>query len=354
MAADETRTTPKEELPDYEPTQLDEQSTVLSQNGAGGQRPDPSKPIARPDIRDPLLGADVGSYEIIALLGKGGFAKVYRARDKTLGRDVAIKFLHNVVDPRRQALFEREAKAIAALSKHPNIIAIHQWGEHEGQNYVVLELVEGSAEKLLEEHPEGLPLALALRIGAECAEALQEAHKNKILHRDIKPGNILIEPSNGAVKLTDFGLASFGPSSDFTIYGTVSGSPSYMSPEQANAEPLDARTDIFSLGVALYELLCGKLPFDADRPEDTIARIRSNDRILLRTRRPDLPEAVCSIVEKATAFARASRYQTAQEFARALRIALQSLERSGKVALETMPGLSTASDELQKQSKPRR
>jgi tetratricopeptide (TPR) repeat protein len=284
----------------------------------------------------------VGSYKIITLLGKGGFGKVYKARDKTLGRDVAIKFLHSTVDFRRQKLFEREAKAIAALSKHPNIVAIHQWGEYEDQNYFVLEFVEGNAEKLLEEHQEGLPLALALRIAAECALGLHEAHKQNILHRDIKPANILIEPDNGAVKLTDFGLATFGPSSKFTIDGTVSGSPSYMSPEQANAEQLDARTDIFSLGVTLYELLCGRLPFEGHTAEETLARIRQNERVLLRSRRPDLPEAVCAIVEKATAFARPSRYQTAQEFARALRVALQGLERSGVVASEPAPAIPEA------------
>jgi tetratricopeptide (TPR) repeat protein/tRNA A-37 threonylcarbamoyl transferase component Bud32 len=288
------------------------------------------------------MGADLGSYEIIELLGQGGFGKVYKARDKTLGRDVAIKFLHSTVDLRRQKLFEREAKAIAALSKHPNIVAIHQWGEYEDQNYFVLEFVEGNAEKLLEEHQEGLPLALALRIAAECALGLHEAHKQNILHRDIKPANILIEPDNGAVKLTDFGLATFGPSSKFTIDGTVSGSPSYMSPEQANAEQLDRRTDIFSLGVTLYELLCGRLPFEGHTAEETLARIRQNERVLLRSRRPDLPEAVCAIVEKATAFARPSRYQTAQEFARALRIALQGLERSGVVASEPAPAVPEA------------
>ena len=335
MSHDETtRPMPDADLPDFDITKYDEEGTVISQGSSSGQRPRSDGPIAGPSIQDPLIGADVGSYKIITLLGKGGFGKVYKARDKTLGRDVAIKFLHSTVDLRRQKLFEREAKAIAALSKHPNIVAIHQWGEHEGQNYFVLEFVESNAEKLLEEHQEGLPLALALRIAAECAEALHEAHKQNILHRDIKPANILIEPDNGAVKLTDFGLATFGPSTKFTILGTVSGSPSYMSPEQANAEQLDPRTDIFSLGVTLYELLCGRLPFEGHTAEETLACIRQNERVLLRARRPDLPEAVCAIVEKATAFARASRYQTAQEFARALRIALQGLERSGVVVPE--------------------
>ena len=353
MAQDETIKTPREKLPDHEPAKFDEPGTIPLQVGLSGERPNSGRPVAMPGSTDPLMGADLGSYEIIELLGQGGFGKVYRARDKTLGRDVAIKFLHSTVDFRRRALFQREAKAIAALSKHPNIVAIHQWGEYEGQNYFVLEFVEGSAEKLLEEYQEGLPVAMALRIAAECAEALHESHKNKIMHRDIKPANILIEPSNGAVKLSDFGLASFGPSSDFTLHGTISGSPSYMSPEQANAEPLDARTDIFSLGVTLYELLCGKRPFEANTAEEVIVRIRNNDRISLHTRRPDLPEAVCSIVEKATAFARASRYQTAQEFARALRIALQSLERSGRVASEPEPTIPAAPDAPQRQSKPR-
>ncbi len=354
MAHDETIKTPPDKSPDHEPAKFDGVKTIPLRVDPSGERPNSGRRVATPGGADPLIGADLGSYEIIELLGQGGFGKVYRARDKTLGRDVAIKFLHSTLDFRRRALFQREAKAIAALSKHPNIVAIHQWGEYEGQNYFVLEFVEGSAERLLEEHQEGLPVAMALRIAAECAEALSESHKNKIMHRDIKPANILIEPNNGAVKLTDFGLASFGPSSDFTLGGTISGSPSYMSPEQANADPLDARTDIFSLGVTLYELLCGKRPFEANTAEEIIARIRNNDRILIRTRRPDLPDGVCSIVDKATAFAPASRYQTAQEFARALRIALQSLERSGRVASEPEPTIPAAPGKAQVQSKPKR
>jgi tetratricopeptide (TPR) repeat protein len=291
---------------------------------------------------DSMLNAQLGNFKILSLLGEGGFGKVYKAHDMALGRDVAIKFLWGRMDEKRHLLFEREAKAIAALSKHPNIVAIHQWGEYHGRSYIVLEYVESNGVRLLEEHPRGLPLSVALRIGHECAEALQEAHRLDILHRDVKPANILIEPANGLAKLTDFGLARLGVSRDFTIEGTISGSPAYMSPEQARAEALDARSDIFSLGVTLYELLSGRRPFEGTTPEDTIDRLRRNDRVALQERRPDLPKAVCDIVERATAFAREARYQTAGEMARQLRIGLQSLERSGVVIseAETLSSLS--------------
>ena len=281
---------------------------------------------------DSLINATVKNYKIISLIGKGGFGNVYKARDASLERDVAIKFLWGKPDEVRRSFFEREAKAIAALGKHPNIVNIYQWDEYEGKNFIVLEYVDSNAVRLLEEHPHGLPLAMALRIAMECAEALHEAHRNGILHRDIKPANILIESDSGNAKLTDFGIARFGTSNELTLQGSISGSPPYMSPEQASAKVLDERSDIYSLGITLYELLCGKRPFEGISPEDIIERILRNQRITLQQRRPDLPKEICAIVEKAIAYEPENRYQNAGEMAKQLRFVLQSLDRSGTVA----------------------
>jgi len=281
---------------------------------------------------DSLINATVKNYQIISLIGKGGFGNVYKARDASLERDVAIKFLWGKPDEVRRSFFEREAKAIAALGKHPNIVNIYQWDEYEGKNFIVLEYVDSNAVRLMEEHPHGLPLAMALRIAMECAEALNEAHRNRILHRDIKPANILIESDSGNAKLTDFGIARFGTSNELTLQGSISGSPPYMSPEQASAKVLDERSDIYSLGITLYELLCGKRPFEGISPEDIIERILRNQRITLQQRRPDLPKEICAIVEKAIAYEPENRYQNAGEMAKQLRFVLQSLDRSGTVA----------------------
>ena len=284
-----------------------------------------------------LIGKRLGNFEIVSLLGRGGFGSVYRAKDIKLGRDVAIKFLHGHLDERRKKLFEREARAVAALSKAASIVGIHEWGEIGGQNYIVLEYVEGGAGSLLREHPGGLPVSDALSIAAECAEALQAAHGAGILHRDIKPANILLEPETGQAKLADFGLARLTEDSgEFTLTGGISGSPPYMSPEQAMAAEVDGRSDIFSLGVTLYELLCGERPFTGNSSSQIMERIRRNERVPLQKRRPDFPGRICEIVEKATAHDPEQRYQGAGEFARDLRATLDSLERTGSVDTQSL------------------
>ncbi|GMW03301.1 MAG: hypothetical protein AMXMBFR84_44350 [Candidatus Hydrogenedentota bacterium] len=285
---------------------------------------------------DKLVHTRLGNFEIVEVLGEGTYGKVYKAQDVVLNRPVAIKFLKSTLDNYQLTLFEREAKAIAALSRHPNIVAIHHWGEHLGQQYFVLEFLDKSLCQILDEYPQGMPVALALRIVAECAEALYEAHKQGILHRDIKPANILVEGETLRAKVADFGLARVPDStSSFTLDRLISGSPPYMSPEQASGESLDERTDIFSLGVTLYELLCGQRPFDGDTVQSTLTNVRKNNRVNLRNRRPDLPEAICHIVEKATAHSPAVRYQSANEFAKALRVAAHALEHSGQVTTDS-------------------
>ena len=215
----------------------------------------------------PLIGIQVGNFKIISVLGAGGFGKVYKAME------VAIKFLHETNDTRRQELFEREEKALAKLSSQKSIVEIYQWGAHGNRNYFELEYVTSDVEKLIEEHPGGIPLMRALEIAVDCVDALAAAHKKGILHRDIKPPNILIEEKSDAVKVADFGLAKLRTSEGFTLDGSVSGSPAYMSPEQAHGDSLDERTDVFSLGTTFYEMLTAERPFEGETSEEMMKNI---------------------------------------------------------------------------------
>jgi tRNA A-37 threonylcarbamoyl transferase component Bud32/tetratricopeptide (TPR) repeat protein len=287
--------------------------------------------------KDPRLQMRLGNIVIESVLGEGGFGVVYRGRDEKLGRIVAVKFLQNVLDEAQRTLFEREAKAIAALSKHPSVVQIYEWGEHSGHPYFVLEYVEGSASRLLIEHPEGVPVPVALRIALDAAEALGYAHDQGILHRDVKPGNILIEKENGRAKIVDFGLAAFRSFRDGEQSGTISGSPSYMSPEQASGGRIDGRSDVFSLGVTLYQLLSNRRPFEAESTAKIITLIQTGEKVPLSAYRPDLPKGIVDMVEKATAHEPADRFQSADEFASEIRRVLISLERSGAVNAADSP-----------------
>ena len=219
-------------------------------------------------------GASLGQYEIVAPLGAGGMGEVYRARHKTLDREVAIKVLpaHLAADPSALARFEREAKAVAALS-HPNILAIHDFGQHRDIAYAVMELLQG--ETLRDRLAGGaLPLRKVLQIGADIADGLAAAHDKGIVHRDLKPENIFVT-ADGRVKILDFGLARQiepgalvdGETSDGrtvlgkTEPGMVMGTVGYMSPEQVGGRPADHRSDIFSLGCVLYEMAAGQRAF---------------------------------------------------------------------------------------------
>jgi TolB-like protein/Tfp pilus assembly protein PilF len=232
-----------------------------------------------------LVGQQIGSYRILSLLGAGGMGDVYRARDTKLDRDVAIKVVPDAFlgDPERLARFEREARVLATLN-HPHIGAIYGFEEADGLRALVLELVEGStlAERLM---PGPLPVQEALRVASQIASALEAAHDKGIVHRDLKPANIAIT-ADGTVKLLDFGLATViadaaGPalshSPTFTIgrtgQGVILGTAAYMSPEQARGKPLDKRTDIWSFGCVLFEVLTGRQAHTGDTVSDTIAAI---------------------------------------------------------------------------------
>src|SRR5512136_1140258 len=237
-----------------------------------------------------MIGKTLGHYRIIEKLGAGGMGVVYRAEDKTLDRQVAIKVLPEAFagDPERLARFAREAKLLASLN-HPNIAAIHGLEEHEGKRFLVLELVEGPtlAERL---HKGPLPVLEALEVCRQIAEGLEAAHEKGIIHRDLKPANVKITPE-GKVKILDFGLAKafyeqaapVDPSRSPTITeqmtapGVILGTAAYMSPEQARGKPVDKRADIWAFGCILYECLTGRRAFQGDTITETVAAILKNE-----------------------------------------------------------------------------
>ena len=246
-------------------------------------------------IKDNLVGRKVGGFEIVEVIGRGGMGVVYLARDTKLDRSVAIKSIPAKLadDSTARMRFHREAKLLASLN-HPNIAAIHEIIEQdEGANYLILEYVPGQtlAERIAREP---LNLEEALSIGQQIAEAVSAAHEKGIVHRDLKPGNIKITPK-GKVKVLDFGLAkasvSEGRSGEITVTqpGRVMGTPAYMSPEQARGKDTDHRTDIWSFGCIMYEMLTGRLPFEGETATDTLARIieRQPDWELLPSETPE-------------------------------------------------------------------
>ena len=226
-----------------------------------------------------LLGESIGGYRVLALLGAGGMGDVYRARDARLDRDVAIKILPRAFtsDPDRLARFEREARTLAALN-HPNVCGIYGVEEARGIRFLVLELVDGETlAQVLEGAAAGLPIADALAIARQIADAIEIAHDKGIVHRDLKPANIKITPT-GVVKVLDFGLAKTTNPADArpagpTQVGLILGTAAYMSPEQARGKTVDKRSDIWAFGCVLYEMLTGRGAFEGETVSDTIGRI---------------------------------------------------------------------------------
>src|SRR5271157_4466580 len=276
-----------------------------------------------------LTGSHIGPYEILALLGAGGMGEVYRARDTSLKRDVAIKVLpaYGSRDPERLHRFELEAQAAAALN-HPNIVSIFHVGQHEDSPYIVAELLQG--ETLRDRLRKGpVRLGEAIDVAIDIARGLAAAHSAGIVHRDLKPENLFLT-KDGRVKILDFGIAKLqqvqSASADSatvtlqeeTVPGQVLGSVGYMSPEQVRGQAADARSDIFALGAILYEMLTGKRAFQKPTSAETMSAILNEDPPTISQVTPDLPPGLHRIVNRCLEKSPDKRFQDASDLAFAL------------------------------------
>ena len=254
-----------------------------------------------------------GRYQIVRHLARGGMAEVYLARDLLLDRPVALKVLFPEFATDRSFVerFRREARSAASLN-HPNIVSIYDWGEEEGTYFIVMEYVDGLTLRDLCRRQGPLMASRAAEIGADIAAALQFAHVGDVIHRDVKPGNVLITTSQ--VKVTDFGIARAGdPAESLTQAGAVMGTATYFSPEQAQGHVVDNRTDVYSLGVVLYEMVAGRPPFTGDNPVSIAYQHVREDPIPPSQHNPDVPPVFDDIVAKAMAKNRANRYSSADD-----------------------------------------
>jgi serine/threonine-protein kinase len=268
---------------------------------------------------DDLIGKQLGQYEIIDELGRGGMATVYRARQPSINRMVAIKVLprHFLHDPSFIERFKREVDVISRL-EHPHILPIYDFGETDGVPFIAMRFLGGGslADYLRRARP---TLADLERPLTQISEALDYAHKEGIVHRDLKPGNILLDDNNNAY-LTDFGVARI---MDSNLTGSaIIGTPAYMSPEQANGLALDGRSDIYALGVVLFEAIAGREPYEAPTPMALLYKHISEPMPSVRSIRPDVPVAIDAVVAKATAKEPDQRYASAIEMAEAYEVAL--------------------------------
>ena len=273
-----------------------------------------------------LEGKILGNrYEIIEKVGNGGMATVYKATDLVLKRYVAVKILRDefTTDEEFIKRFETEAQSAARLV-HANIVSIFDVGVDNGIYYIVMELIQGKTLKeIIVEEGGPLPWKWSVNVAIQIASALEMAHKNNIIHRDIKPHNIIIT-EDGVAKVTDFGIAKAVSNSTITAFGTTIGSVHYFSPEHARGGYTDAKSDIYSLGVVMYEMVTGKVPFDADTPVSVALKHMQEDPVPPIELNPHLPEAVNKIILKALKKDPMLRYQTATELLQDLKMALKN------------------------------
>jgi serine/threonine protein kinase len=270
-------------------------------------------------------GSQLGPYEILAPIGAGGMGEVYRAKDTRLDRSVAVKILpsHLSDNPEARQRFDREARAISSLN-HPNICTLHDVGHQDGVDFLVMELLEG--ETLADRLSKGsLPTELVLKYGIEICEGLERAHKSGVVHRDLKPGNVMLTKTGA--KLMDFGLAKATPAAaapassltmtiaelPLTAQGTIVGTFQYMSPEQTEGKEADARSDIFALGAMLYEMVTGKRAFTGKSQASMVAAILASEPTPISVVQPMTPPALAQVVKSCLAKDPEERFQTVHD-----------------------------------------
>jgi len=292
-----------------------------------------------------MIGKTVSRYKILALLGRGGMGEVYLAEDTELGRKAALKFLppQYISDPELKARFKREARAAASLN-HPNIITIYDIGEHQNHAWTAMELVDGESlrDLMIRREPE---IGDVIDMMMQACEGLGEAHRAGIIHRDVKPANILLD-RRGRVKIADFGLARIEGVAPLTKESLIMGTPAYMSPEQVRGKPLDARSDIFSLGVVLYELLTRRLPFKGDNELALFEAIKNQQPEPLARYKAGVSPGLQRIIDKALDKELETRYRSAEDL-------LVDLKREKRQLLQpAQPTAMIAVPPVQREKKP--
>ncbi len=277
---------------------------------------------------------EVGRYQVLERLGRGGMATVFKAHDPGIGRDVALKFLHASLceDEGCRGRFLREARAAGGLSQ-PNIVTVHDVGEIEGRPYMAMEFIEGDVLSELMHPGQPLPMREVIVMGMQLSEALHYAHAHGIVHRDIKPGNIIRLRGSDTIKVTDFGIAHMDAGAageQRTRVGDVLGTPQYMSPEQTRGEKLDGRSDLFSVGIVLYQMLAGQRPFGGDSLVSIAMTIAGQEPTPLEKLRPDLPPALRRIVDRCLAKSPERRFRSGRELAEALGRVLAEMDEAAR------------------------
>ncbi|MBN2392522.1 MAG: protein kinase [Anaerolineae bacterium] len=290
---------------------------------------------------NPYIGKTLGNYRLIEQIGQGGMATVFKAYQPSMDRYVAVKILpsHFTQDATFVARFTQEARVLARL-EHPHILPVYDYGEQEGITYLVMRYIEAGTLHDLIAQQGTLSLREITRLMGQVGRALGYAHDQGVIHRDIKPSNVLIDPQGNAF-LTDFGIAKIvAGTANFTGTGAVIGTPAYMAPEQGLGKPLDARCDIYALGVMLYEMVTGQVPFDAETPLAVMMKHVYDPLPLPRFFRPDIPEVIERVILKALAKMPEDRFQTALEMVETLERAVDGLPT--EVVLPPIPGGPTA------------
>jgi serine/threonine-protein kinase len=259
-----------------------------------------------------------GRYRLVSPIARGGMATVWVADDPVLSRRVAVKILRAdlAADEGTRARFRHEAIAAARLS-HPNIVSTYDTGDDDGIAYIVMELVDGPTLRHLIDQHGGLPSADVIRIGKQVADALDAAHRAGLVHRDVKPANVLV-PAAGPVKVTDFGIAKAAGADDLTRTGTVMGTARYLAPEQVNGRPTDPRTDVYALGLLLYEALCGHPPFGGDTEIATAMARLTTSAPAVRAQRPEVSQALDDVIHRCLARQPSARFGSAAAVREAL------------------------------------